>query len=83
MKELLLWTQIASLLALAVTLFVHILLAVGVNAEAKRLKSAQAPLYAFDGATWTFVVLITGILGFLTFWLVHGSALRDHGLFRR
>ncbi len=83
MKEL---TLVLALLPLAVLLLlfiVNIFLAIGTSNEAAKLGRNQVPLYAVDHATWVFVVLLTGIVGFLAFWVIHHSALRDHGLFRR
>jgi hypothetical protein len=83
MKEMFPFISLLPFLAMIMIIVVNCLLAFGVSREAEKLRQSQIPLYALDSSSWILVVLFTGIIGFLVFWLIHHSALRDHGLFRR
>jgi cellulose synthase/poly-beta-1,6-N-acetylglucosamine synthase-like glycosyltransferase len=83
MKDIMMFLTIIPIVVMVVMLIVNTLFAIGVSNEAAKLRRAQIPLYAFDGSTWCFVVFCTGILGFLTFWLIHYSALNGHQSLRK
>ena len=83
MKEMLSILTLLPMVAILLIAVVNCVLAVGASREAEKLRRSQIPLYALDHSSWVLVVLVTGIVGFLAFWLIHHSALRDHGLFKR
>jgi hypothetical protein len=83
MKDIMMYITIIPIIMMLVMLIVNVLFAIAVSNEAAKLRRAQVPLYAFDSATWSFVVLCTGTLGFLAFWLIHYSTLKDHQLSQR
>jgi hypothetical protein len=82
-KELYALIPIATMLFSVLVIIIHCMLAIAINREAQKLNQAHVRTYGLDPASWTLVVLVSGLAGFGLFWAIHSSALRDHGLFRR
>ncbi|MBI5381635.1 MAG: hypothetical protein HZA31_07025 [Opitutae bacterium] len=66
-------------MAIAVLILV-IVLAFGTYWDAKNIVRRKGKLFVFDSASWSFIVLLSGIFGFAIYWLAHHSRLRSHGL---
>ncbi len=55
---------------------VHIIMALAVNIDAKRLVSNRARLFLFGPFLWGWIVFIFGLAGFALYWAIHHSSLR-------
>jgi len=64
-------------IAYGIILFiVHIIMALAVNGDAKRLISSRGGLYLFGPFVWGWIVFIFGLAGFALYWAIHHSTLR-------
>ena len=70
---------IAFLFAIA-TVVVAVLLALGVYADLKRLEREGKATEFLPPYGWLLMVVVFGPLGFLAYWLVHCSTLRQRPL---
>lgn len=59
-----------------IVVLVHIIMALAVNGDAKRLVSDRGGLFLFGPFLWGWIVLIFGIAGFALYWAIHHSSLR-------
>lgn len=59
-----------------IVVLVHIIMALAVNGDAKRLVSGRGGLFLFGPFLWGWIVLIFGIAGLALYWAVHHSSLR-------
>lgn len=59
-----------------IVVLVHIIMALAVNGDAKRLVSDRGGLFLFGPFFWGWIVLIFGIAGFALYWAIHHSSLR-------
>ncbi|WP_411827912.1 hypothetical protein [Luteolibacter sp. AS25] len=67
------------LFAIAYALFIfaiHVIMALAVNWDAKRLVSIRAGLFLFSPFLWGCVVLVFGMAGLAVYWAIHHSTLR-------
>jgi len=55
---------------------IHIIVALAVNGDAKRLVSNRGELFLFGPFLWGWIVLVVGIAGFALYWVIHHSSLR-------
>lgn len=58
-------------------LFVHIVLAQSVANDVDRLRQAGREPRFMGKLGWAFIVLVTGVVGFALYWVMHHSSLRD------
>lgn len=61
---------------LLLTAVVHLILALGVWTNASERERDQKPLMYVGAGGWAMATLLTGVLGLLSYWLIHHSALR-------
>lgn len=59
-----------------VVFIVHVIMALVVNGDAKRLRSSRGGLFLFGPFLWGWVVFIFGLAGFAIYWAIHHSTLR-------
>ena len=62
--------------ALAVTVLVHLMIAVAVMIDTVAIQKRGVSLLFFGPMGWTFIGLMTGLLGLAAYWLMHHSSLR-------
>lgn len=55
---------------------VHVIMALAVNGDAKRLVSSRGGLFLFGPFLWGWIVFIFGLAGFALYWAIHHSTLR-------
>ncbi|MDA3960361.1 MAG: hypothetical protein PF961_06200 [Planctomycetota bacterium] len=60
-------------LAVAVTIVVHLLCTLAVWLDADKLVKAQQELWPFGRTLWILTVLLTGLIGATCYWVVHMS----------
>jgi hypothetical protein len=60
----------------AVIVLVHILLAVGVHEDTKRLGTENRPVIFVAGWVWALATLIGGVVTAGIYWVLHHSTLR-------
>ena len=65
-----------SILFLAVFPIIHLVLAFGILRDSKNLRNAGVGLFMFGPIMWSFIGLFFGLLGLVTYWLIHHSTLR-------
>jgi len=68
---------ILALICGALVFIVHIIMALAVNGDAKRLIANRGGLFLFGPFLWGWIVLIFGLPGFVVYWAIHHSTLRD------
>jgi len=56
---------------------VHIIMALAVNGDAKRLLQNQRGLFLFGPFLWGWIVFIFGLPGLAAYWAIHHSTLRN------
>ena len=59
-----------------IVFLIHVIMALAVNGDAKRLVSDRSGLFLFGPFLWGWIVLIFGIAGFALYWAIHHSSLR-------
>jgi len=59
-----------------VILILHVILAIGVHADAKVQIAQKRGLFIFKPGIWAFIILLTGLLGIVAYWVIHHSTLR-------
>ena len=57
--------------------FLHVLLASGVKQDAEAQIANNHRLFIFDPVIWGLIVLLTGLLGVVSYWAIHYSTLRS------
>ena len=68
---------ILAIISGAFVFMVHIIMALAVNGDAKRLEANRGGLFLFGPFLWGGIVLIFGLPGLAVYWVVHHSTLRD------
>lgn len=61
--------------ALGITVLVHLMVASGVMEDALETQRRGRRLVFFGPLGWTFLSLMTGLLGLVAYWLIHHSTL--------
>jgi hypothetical protein len=56
---------------------VHVIMALAVNGDAKRLVSDRGGLFLFGPCLWGWIVFLFGIAGLALYWAIHHSTLRS------
>lgn len=60
---------------LALTIAVHVIIAVGVYRDASERFHRRENLFMFPPLAWSAIALLTGLLGLTFYWLAHHSTL--------
>ena len=55
---------------------VHVIMALAVNGDAKRLVASRGGLFLFGPFLWGWIVFIFGLAGLALYWAVHHSTLK-------
>jgi len=66
--------------ALIVAVLLHLILATAVVTDTVTYQKRHAPLMLLGPLAWCFVVLMSGLFGFVAYWLMHYSSLRRETL---
>jgi len=67
-----------STIIIIIILVLHILFAVAIYKDANRIDhSPHQPLMFVDSSAWCITILIFGLIGVLTYWLIHHSNLSN------
>lgn len=67
---------LVALVTLAVTLIVHLMIALGVMNDSAVMQRRGMRLMFFGPLGWTFLALMTGLFGLVAYWLMHHSLFR-------
>lgn len=59
-------------------LVVHIIMALAVNEDAKRLIADHTGLFLFGPLFWGIIVFVFGLAGLAVYWAIHHSSLRSN-----
>jgi hypothetical protein len=65
-----------ALAAIAVTILVHLMVAAALMTDSVATQRRGTSLFFFGPMGWTFIGLMTGLLGLAAYWLMHHSSLR-------
>ena len=66
-----------ALVAVGITLLVHLMVAIAVMTDSAIILRRRGVRTMFFGTPgWTFIALMTGLFGLVTYWLMHHSTLR-------
>ena len=67
---------LVALITLGITVLVHLMVAVGVMHDSIPMQNRGVRLMFFGPLGWTFLTLMTGLLGLIAYWLMHHSSFR-------
>jgi hypothetical protein len=59
-----------------VVFILHVIMAIAVNTDARRLEYARVGVFMFVPLLWGWIVFIFGIAGLALYWTIHHSTLK-------